>query len=190
MKRLMTAFILMCSLTACSWQSDQQQAKQVIHQFYDADSHIRPQGALTLDELLSVRNYLSVPLFELLKDVSEIQEANFHRSDSYVDPLIDGDPFTSDINGQTDYRIIHCALQEKKEDTQLCRIELHYKDNSTGTDTRWEDQILLTRDVRGWIIDNVIYGGEAPPLRSGNLHMLLLDILSSTDAPDDLSYNN
>lgn len=181
---------LISSLTACSWQSDQQQAKQVISKFYELDSHIRPKGALTLQELLAFREFLSVPLFELLKDVSEIDEANFRRSESYIEPLVEGDPFTSDLQGQTSYRIIHCAVQEKKSDVQVCRVELSVNDNKTGATNHWEDQIMLTKDVRGWIIDNVIFGGNTPPMRSGNLHTMLMDVLSSSDTPSDFTDNN
>lgn len=190
MRYLIIIALFISSLTACTGQSDQQQAKQVIQKFYDADTHIRPNGALTLQELLVFREFLTVPLFELLKDVSEIDEANFHRSESYVEPLIDGDPFTAAPSGQTSNRVIHCALQDKKEDTQICRVELRYKDSKTGQETQWEDQILLTKDVRGWVIDNVLYGGDLPPLRSHNLHMMLEDVLSSTDTSDVVRDNN
>lgn len=190
MKYFFIIVALISSLTACSWQNDQQQAKQVISKFYESDSHIRPKGALTLQELLEFREYLSVPLFELLKDVSEIEEANFRRSDNYVEPLIDGDPFTADPQGQNSYRIVHCALQEKNTDVQVCRIELTATNSKTGATNHWEDQIMLTKDVRGWIIDNVVYGGDNPTMRNGSLHSMLVDILSNSDTPSDYTDGN
>lgn len=185
MRFLITLTILTLTLTGCSIQSGEQQAKERISQFYAADQSVRPQGALNLQELLAFREFVSIPLFELLKDVSELQEDNAESSDTFAEPLIDGDPFSSNASGITNFSIMHCAVQDGDKELQICQVALTYQDTRTAQ-ISWTDNVVLTKDARGWVIDNIMYGGNTPDLRNGNLHNLLLDILSSTEIPHEL----
>jgi hypothetical protein len=75
LKRIGKTLIVAASLllAACS-ANEEGKAKELVTEFYQ--THLEPSlGALTLKELITFRRFLSVPLFDLLKDVSVAQEA-------------------------------------------------------------------------------------------------------------------
>ncbi|WP_237022469.1 hypothetical protein [Herbaspirillum frisingense] len=76
MKRIGTTLFAAASLllAACTANEDGK-AKELVTEFYQAHASARPVGALTLQELITFRSFLSVSLFDLLKDVSVAQEA-------------------------------------------------------------------------------------------------------------------
>lgn len=182
--KTISTLALTCLIAACSSNSSQQ-AKQLVNNFYQANQTAHPRGALTLQELLTFRQFVSVPLFELLKNVSEAEEAHLREVGDHQPPLVEGNLFTSLPQGATTYRLINCQLESGEGS---CRVELIYTDAQHKSPTKWVDKVILTKDVRGWVIGNISYGGEAAPLRSGDLHSALLDILSSDkpESPDDM----
>jgi hypothetical protein len=76
LKRIGKTLIVAASLllAACS-ANEEGKAKELVTEFYQTHASNRPSGALTLKELITFRRFLSVPLFDLLKDVSVAQEA-------------------------------------------------------------------------------------------------------------------
>lgn len=168
-------------VSACS-QNSAQEAKQVVTSFYQANQTSHPTGALTLSELLTFRQFVSVPLFELLKNVSEAEEAHLRETQDQQPPLVDGNLLTSMPQGATTFRIINCQLES---DQGMCRVELVYSDARHKSPAKWVDRVVLTRDVRGWVIANIIYAGDNGAMRSGDLHSTLLDILGSPVTPSE-----
>lgn len=171
--------VLTILLAACS-KNSAQEAKQVVSNFYQANQTTHPTGALTLAELLTFRQFVSVPLFELLKNVSEAEEAHLRETGDQQPPLVDGNLLTSLPLGATTYRIINCQLES---DQGMCRVELVYSDAQHKSPAKWVDKVILSRDVRGWVIANIIYAGDNGAMRSGDLHGTLLDILGSPVPP-------
>ncbi|MFX5562769.1 hypothetical protein ABTD73_20170, partial [Acinetobacter baumannii] len=78
-------------LAACS-ANEEGKAKELVTEFYQAHASNRPSGALTLKELITFRRFLSVPLFDLLKDVSVADEARATQSAAEVAADPDADP--------------------------------------------------------------------------------------------------
>lgn len=183
MKKLHTTLpmlVLAALLAACS-QNSMQDAKQVVSNFYQANQTTHPVGALTLSELLTFRQFVSVPLFELLKDVSEAEEAHSREFGEQEPPLVDGNLLTSHPQGATTYRIINCQLES---DQGMCRVELIYTNPQRTSPAKWVDKVALSKDVRGWVIANIVYAGGSPDLRSGDLHGTLIHILGDSSSPE------
>jgi hypothetical protein len=179
MKRIITtlpALFMAALLAACS-QNSAQEAKQVVTNFYQANQTTHPAGALSLSELLTFRQFVSVPLFELLKNVSEAEEAHMRETNDQEPPLVDGNLLTSLPEGATTYRIINCQLES---DQGMCRVELVFSNAQHQSPAKWIDKVVLSKDVRGWVIANIIYAGENSNMRKGDLHGTLLHILSNT----------
>lgn len=182
-KRTACVLIIAASalLAACSG-NEEQKAKELVGSFYQMHQSARPSGALSLNELISFRHFLSVPLFDLLKDASVADEtrkanATAAASDAAADtdstddaepapPLLDGDIFTANPAGASTFRVVNCEMQERDS---VCAVELVYSDARLKAPTKWTDHVQLTRDARGWVIDNVEYAKGAAPMRSGNL---------------------
>lgn len=176
MKRIGKILIVAASLllAACS-SNDEGKAKELVKEFYQAHQAAHPAGALTLTELITFRRFLSVPLFDLLKDVSVAEEARVAQSVADpLPPLFEGDIFTTNPAGASTFRVVRCEAQERESS---CSVELIYSDAKLKSPSKWTDKVLMTRDARGWVIDNIEYAGGTAPMRSGNLQDALGKIL-------------
>jgi hypothetical protein len=161
-----------------------QEAKKVVDDFYQTNQNSHPEGALNLAQLLAFRQFISVPLFELLKDVSEAEEAHQNAADNKQAPLVEGNLLTALPYGATSYRIINCQLEFEKG---FCRVELSYQDVNHPTPIKWVDKVVLSTDIRGWVVANIVYAGGNPPMRTGSLHETLLQTLKNDPSinPED-----
>jgi hypothetical protein len=181
-KRIATTFIVAASLllAACSG-NDESRARELVNEFYQMHQSARPSGALTLQGLITFRHFLSVPLFDLLKDVSVAEEARAAQSAADpLPPLVEGDIFTANPNGASTFRIVQCEMHERES---ACSVELIYSDAKLKAPAKWTDKVLLTRDARGWVIDDIEYASGVSPLRNGRLQDMLRTLLKRDAAP-------
>lgn len=173
-KILVLAVALMTA--ACSADRDQQ-ARELVNNFYQTLQSTRPDGALSLGELITFRHFLSIQLFDLLKDVSVAEESHQARTDEETAPLVEGDLFTTHPQGASTYRLLAC---EMRDNGGVCAVELIYSDASLTAPIRSTDRVILSRDARGWVIDNIEYGGGAG-LHQGDLRRSLRTVLGRTE---------
>jgi len=181
-KRIGKILIVAASLllAACSG-NDEGKAKELVNDFYQSHQTAHPSGALTLKELITFRRFLSVPLFDLLKDVSVAEEARVAQSAADpLPPLFEGDIFTANPAGASTFRVLKCEMQERES---TCSVELIFSDAKLKSPSKWTDKVQLTRDARGWVIDNIDYAGGAAPMRSGNLQDALRKLLKRDTPP-------
>jgi hypothetical protein len=162
-------------LAGCN-ASNEQEAKNLVNSFYQTHQAVRPGGALSLKELITFRHFLSVPLFDLLKDVSVAEEAHLAQAGSNAPPLVDGDLFTTHPKGASTYRVLDCDISEHDSN---CAVELIYSDAKLQSPFKSIDRVVLKRDARGWVIDNIEYGGNnnGSGMHQGNLQQNLQAIL-------------
>jgi len=186
-KQFGTMMILAVALatTACS-ASREQEAKDLVNSFYQTHQSNRPVGALSLKELITFRHFLSVPLFDLLKDVSVAEEAHLAQTDNQTPPLVDGDLFTTHPKGASTYRLMRCEISQSSADSNaVCTVELIYSDAKLQAPFKSNDRVILTRDARGWVIDNIEYGGagsnSAAAVHTGDLQKTLQAILNKNE---------
>lgn len=173
-KMILTVLIL---LVGCS-DTSEQEARDLVNNFYQMHQSAHLNGALTLKQLITFRNFLSVQLFELLKDVSVAEEARQRQGDPDAPALVDGDLFTTNPKGATSYRLLTCQFDENNAN---CSTELLYADAGQSNASKSIDRIVLTRDARGWVIDNIVYSGTAnSDQHSGDLQKMLHHILASS----------
>jgi hypothetical protein len=168
--------------TACS-ASREQEAKDLVNSFYQTHQSNRPVGALSLKELITFRHFLSVPLFDLLKDVSVAEEAHLAQTDNQTPPLVDGDLFTTHPKGASTYRLLRCEISQSSADSNgVCTVELIYSDAKLQAPFKSNDRVILTRDARGWVIDNIEYGGgNTATVHTGDLQKTLQGILNKNE---------
>lgn len=171
--------------TACS-ASREQEAKDLVNSFYQTHQSNRPVGALSLKELITFRHFLSVPLFDLLKDVSVAEEAHLAQTDNQTPPLVGGDLFTTHPKGASTYRLLRCETSQSSADSSgVCTVELIYSDAKLQAPFKSNDRVILTRDARGWVIDNIEYGGagsnSAATVHTGDLQKTLQGILNKNE---------
>lgn len=173
-KLLVLAVVLLTS--ACS-SGREQQARELVSSFYRTLQSSRPDGALSLSELITFRHFLSVRLFDLLKDVSVAEEAHLARGDEQADPLVQGDLFTTHPHGASTYRLLACEI---RDNGGVCAVELIYSDTKLTAPIKSTDRVILSRDARGWVIDNIEYGGGTG-MHQGDLQHNLRTVLNKGD---------
>ncbi|MCA1324858.1 hypothetical protein [Herbaspirillum sp. alder98] len=184
-KRIAGSFMICVAmlLAGCAG-GDENKARDVVTSFYKMHQQVRPIGALTLNELITFRHFMSVTLFDLLKDTSVAEEARTAQATQAAEdplpPLVEGDIFTGNPAGASTFRIVQCEIGERDG---KCAVELIYSDAKLKAPAKWTDQVLLTRDARGWVIDNIEYAKGAAPMRSGNLQAVLTKLLKRDTLP-------
>jgi len=183
MKQMMIVAVALAA-TACS-ASREQEAKDLVNSFYQTHQSNRPAGALSLKELITFRHFLSVPLFDLLKDVSVAEEAHLAQTDNQTPPLVDGDLFTTHPKGASTYRLLRCEISPGGAGSGVCTVELIYSDAKLQAPFKSNDRVILARDARGWVIDNIEYGGggnnAAATVHTGDLQKTLQGILNKNE---------
>ncbi|HWZ48096.1 MAG TPA: hypothetical protein VNX00_07755 [Herbaspirillum sp.] len=167
LRPLLLLAVLMCA--ACAPKADaDKNIKENIAAFYRLHEAAPPQGALSLSELIRFRPLLSVPLFEKLKDASVAEEAHFAKNAELLAPLFEGDLFTARPQGLSAARVSDCTVNE---DHAYCNTELNAADGANII--KWKERIFLVEDERGWVIDDIDFGRNNPPLRQGRLSAIL-----------------
>lgn len=167
LRPLLMLALLMCA--ACTPKEDTDQViKQQIATFYRLHESAPPAGALSLSELMRFRPLLSVALFEKFKDASVAEEAHFERNADTLPPLFEGDLFTARPRGLSAARVFDCTIAD---DRAYCNIDL----NAAGASgiVRWKERMFLVQEEHGWVIDDIDFGHNKPPLRTGRLTALL-----------------
>jgi hypothetical protein len=169
LRPLLLLAVLMCA--ACAPKADaDKNIKENIAAFYRLHEAAPPQGALSLSELMRFRPVLSVPLFEELKDASVAEEAHFAKNADLLAPLFEGDLFTARPQGFSAARVVDCTVNDDG-DHAYCNTELDAADGANII--KWKERIFLAKDERGWVIDDIDFGRNNPPLRQGRLSAIL-----------------
>jgi len=172
-KTLMLATLI--SLSGCGDNLDQE-ARELVNDFYQTHQAMHPNGALSLQQLITMRHFLSVPLFDLLKDVSVAEEARLARNGIGSPALVNDDLFTTNPKGASSFRLLTCQVIENNAN---CSTEVIYRDTQQPTPYKSIDRMVLTRDTRGWVINNIVYGSAANSgMHEGDLQTQLQTILS------------
>ncbi|MDB5989113.1 MAG: hypothetical protein JWQ10_516 [Herbaspirillum sp.] len=167
LRPLLLLTVLMCA--ACGPKADaDKNIKENIAAFYRLHEAAPPQGALSLSELIRFRPLLSVPLFEKLKDASVAEETHFAKNADLLAPLFEGDLLTARPQGFSAARAVDCTVNE---DHAYCNTELDAADGANII--KWKERIFLVEDERGWMIDDIDFGRNNPPLRQGRLSAIL-----------------
>jgi hypothetical protein len=167
LRPLLLLAVLVCA--ACTPKEDVDQTiKQQIAAFYRLHEAAPPAGALSLSELMRFRPLLSVALFEKFKDASVAEETHFQANADALPPLFEGDLFTARPQGFSAARVFDCTITE---DHAYCNIDL----NAAGPSgvIRWKERLFLVHEEHGWVIDDIDFGHNNPPLRQGRLTALL-----------------
>ena len=82
--------------------------------------------------------------------------------------MFEGDLFTARLQGLSAARVSDCTVNE---DHAYCNTELNAADGANII--KWKERIFLVEDERGWVIDDIDFGRNNPPLRQGRLSAIL-----------------
>jgi hypothetical protein len=157
---------------ACAPQADtDKKITENIAAFYRLHEAAPPAGALSLSELMRFRPLLSVALFEKFKDASVAEETHFQKNADFLAPLFEGDLFTARPQGFSAAQITGCVVSDDHDDHAYCNIDFNAVEGAAIV--KWKERLFLIEDERGWVIDDIDFGHNNPPMHQGRLSALL-----------------
>ena len=132
-----------------------------VHQASDQDGV--PNAALRA----KYAPYVAPALAALLAQ-ADAAEARYDNNNRDYPPLVEGDPFTPNMEGETGFQVGPCA-----GDAGLvrCPVALTYDESKTSNrhagppakPISWTDTVTLVNAGDGWRIADIAFGGRADP---------------------------
>lgn len=117
------------------------------------------------------------PRLNLLLDQAAAARTRFAaKVKGAAPPLIDGDIFTTDFDGATQWQVGPCTGDEKQG--ARCPVTLSRQGAGATKAAHWQDILLLARDGQSWKVDDVLYDGALASGNTGRLSGLLGMVLA------------
>ncbi|MEA9390618.1 lipoprotein [Acerihabitans sp. TG2] len=138
----------------------------VAQRFYDLRIDQHAQGKPDTAQLEQYRPYLSARLFNDL--------ANDRAARNKLAKLPNWDIFSGQATAPTDARV-HSASRILNTDARNIplRVDLTRDQGKGGQSMQWQDEVLMIREGRCWVLDDVRYLGNPPTAPTGTLSQAL-----------------
>lgn len=124
--------------------------------FYDLVLREKPRGVPDADVQAKLKPLISPDLNTLLVQAAATEEAHTRKTNNEEPPFVEGDLFSSLFEGATSYKLGSCVTESDKA---YCDVDLAYAEPGEAKPTTWTDKVALTRTVRGWLVDDIAFGG-------------------------------
>jgi hypothetical protein len=134
--------------------------------FYAVYSTFHPSDGIPDSKARAEYEPLISPALEKLLESAEAAEARFTGANKDAPPLLDGDLFTSNLEGATSYDVGSCS---RKSAIAQCRVSLIFDPGNGNKLVRWTDTLLVVETPLGWRIDDIIYGATSAYGNKGRL---------------------
>ncbi|HEY4345774.1 MAG TPA: hypothetical protein VGN05_15600 [Parvibaculum sp.] len=141
------------SLPACA--GDASPAKGTAA-FYDLYVQMKPRGIPDAKQRAEISPLVSSDLGKLLDAAAAADELHTKQTNNEEPPLFEGDLFTSLYEGATSYKLGACVTESDKA---YCDVNLAYAEAGDAKPTTWTDKVALVHGPRGWLVDDVVFGG-------------------------------
>ena len=146
----------------------------VVQQFYRAAIAGRVSGAPTTDQLATLAPYLSDTLHALLVAARKRNEADAARAPDEKPSFAEGDLFSSLFEGPNAVEVLADSVRGS---SRVATVRMTY--NGATPAVTWIDHVVLVRGKRGYVIDDVEYGGQWDFASKGTLKSSLATALAT-----------
>ncbi len=164
------------AFAAAGMAADTSSPAKAVEGFYAVYSTFHPSdGIPNAADRAKYASFISAPLDKLLAD-GNAAEVKFNKENKDSPPLIEGDLFTSMLEGATSYKVGACKLNGAKAS---CAVDFVYDDHK-DTPTRWTDTVYLTKSNAGWRVDDIGYGGSWEYANKGRLSATVRQAISDS----------
>ncbi len=138
----------------------------VAQQFYNLRLQANVQGRPDSSQLAQYRPYLSDGLYQLL--------SNSRQDHNKAAALPAGDIFSSNAAGPASVSV-HSASRILNTDAKNIplRVDMSRQQSADGQSVQWQDEVLMIREGRCWVMDDVRYLGTLSPAPAGTLREAL-----------------
>ena len=140
-------------------------AEGTVCSFYEAYLRLRPAGLPTAAQQAELAPWLSQRLERQLDAARAEQAAYREAHPGEKPPLVDGFLFASLFEGPTDFEVGSAGAAG-----EVTRVPVRF---NYGTEATWQDTVLLVREGRRYVIDDVELAGAGPFNPSGRLSEML-----------------
>ena len=129
-------------------------AQGAVCAFYTTYLEIRPSGLPTPAQQVALAPWLSDRLEARLVDARRMQTDFRARHPGEKPPLVDGCLFASLFEGPTSFTVGLATLTGG-----VTRVPVRFR---YGGDVQWEDVVVLTKERRAHVIDDIEFAGAGP----------------------------
>lgn len=124
--------------------------------FYNLYIKMKPRGIPDAKQQAELRPLVSSDLDRLLAEAGAAEALHFKKTNNEEPPLFEGDLFTSLYEGATSYNLGKCTVEG---DHAYCDVNLTYAEAGDAKPTTWTDKAALVRSAKGWLVDDIAFGG-------------------------------
>ncbi len=124
--------------------------------FYKLYIDMKPSGVPNAAQRAKFAPLLSTGLSSLLADAAAAEEAHTKKTNNEEPPFVEGDLFSSLFEGPTSFKLGQCTVEA---DRAYCDVDLVYREEGGAKPTTWTDKVALVRSVKGWLVDDIAFGG-------------------------------
>lgn len=122
--------------------------------FYTRYLEVRPSGLPTPEQQAALAPWLSSSLEARLDAARRVQVQFRAENPGEKPPLVDGCLFASLFEGPTSF-----AVEAAATGSGVTRVPVQFR---YGTDTAWQDVVVLVREGSGYVIDDIEFSGAGP----------------------------
>lgn len=143
--------------------------------FYNLYIQMKPRGIPDAKQRAEFDPLVSSSLGKLLDAAAVAEGAHRRKTNNEEPPLFEGDLFTSLYEGATSYKLDTCVTESDKA---YCDVALSYAEPGDAKLTTWTDKAVLARGPRGWLLDDIAFGGAWDFGQHGTLRGALRQVAS------------
>jgi hypothetical protein len=151
------ALLLFAMPSAVYAASDKQDPVAATRAFYDTYLRTHVTGVPPSRQQKTFAPVISARLAGLIARAAAAEAQHYKLTKNQEPPLAEGDIFTSLFEGAQRYRVLTCKTAAERAE---CLVELSYRGPRAADEQNWKDQVLLVRENKRWVVDDIAYGGN------------------------------
>ena len=136
-------------------------AQGVVCAFYTSYLKVRPSGLPTPEQAAALEPWLSWSLEARMDEARQVQADFRKQHPGEKPPLVDGCLFASLFEGPTSFTVGTASVSGG-----LTRVPVQFR---YGSEVEWQDVVVLTREGRAYVIDDIEFAGAGPFNPAGRL---------------------
>jgi hypothetical protein len=174
--RSLFALLLLLPLAACGDSGSENDAARAAAVFYDIRLSERTGGVPVGDFRTRLRPVISSMLDSLLAQAAEAERRHTARTSNAEPPYLQGDIFSSLVEGATSYEIGEC---DADDETVTCDVQLVH--DAEDKPVQWTDRVVLVSEDGHWAVDDIHYGGDWDFGPKGTLQQMLRAVIAEEE---------
>lgn len=149
---------ILLAVFSASPSSARNNPQTAVHDFYAAYAKLPPGGLPRGRQLATLRPFLSNRLYRLIVAAGRYDGQFARRHPDEKPPFVDGDFFTSNIEGATRFTV---GAAKKHRAGYRVSISFEYRDpQAASKPLRWDDAVIVVRERGRFVVDDVEFLGD------------------------------